>query len=118
MARNVKRAVRRASLWDRSKNGIRVGAAVAACLVCFVAGWIGRGSGTPGANAIRPDRATFVEQGIYEVALTDEQGIITAVQKFDRLEDAKAFAADVAKSQAEQNWQPPVPAVTPGPTGL
>jgi hypothetical protein len=119
MARKVKRAVRRASLWDRSKNAVRVGAAVAACLVCFVAGWIGRGTATAKPVDGR-ERTNLVEQGIYEVALTDEQGNITAVQKFDRLEDAKAFAADVGKWQAEQNAQPPMPApaVTPGPTGL
>jgi anti-sigma factor RsiW len=122
MARKVKRAVRRASLWERSKNAIRVGAAVAACLVCFVAGWVGRGSAaTASPRNGTGTVATTEEPAVYEVALTDEQGNITAVQKFNRLEDAKAFAADVGKWQAEQAQQPPAtgtPVMTPGPTGL
>ena len=34
------------------------------------------------------------------VALTDEAGNITAVQKFDKLEDAREFAAEVGRWQA------------------
>jgi hypothetical protein len=36
------------------------------------------------------------------VALTDEAGNITAVQKFDNMEDARNFAADVGRWQARQ----------------
>lgn len=86
------------------------GIAVAACLVCFSAGWIGRGSTataamTPGQS---PDGAKAIAEGgsaapfLYQVALTDEAGNITAIQKFDTLEDAKAFAAELSKWEAEQ----------------
>jgi hypothetical protein len=37
---------------------------------------------------------------IYQVALTDEDGNITAVQKFDTLEKAQSFAAEVTRWQA------------------
>lgn len=108
MGRRVTSALRRNSLWERSKNAVRVGLAVAACLICFVAGWIGRGQS---AVATTP-KAPVEEPALYQVAITDEQGNITAVQKFDKLDDAKAFAADVGKWQAEQaalqNGQPQV----------
>jgi hypothetical protein len=108
MGQRVGAALRRRSLWERSKNAVRVGVAVAACLVCFLAGWIGRGQS---AVATTP-KAAIEEPALYQVAITDEQGNITAVQKFDKLDDAKAFAADVGKWQAEQaamqNGQPQV----------
>lgn len=106
MGRRVASSLRRASLWERSKNSIRVGAAVAACLICFVAGWIGRGSTATAAKPTPPAD----DPAIYQVAITDEQGNIAAVQKFDNLDEAKAFATDVGKWQAEQaqgqNGQP------------
>ena len=37
---------------------------------------------------------------VYQVALTDDAGNITAVQKFDNLKDASNFAADVGRWQA------------------
>jgi len=108
MGRRVTSALRRNSLWERSKNAVRVGLAVAACLVCFVAGWIGRGQTATAAGT----KTVVEEPALYQVAITDEQGNITAVQKFDKLDDAKAFAADVGKCQAEQaamqNGQPQV----------
>lgn len=39
---------------------------------------------------------------VYQVALTDEAGNITAVQKFDTLEDAQRFAAEVGRWQDRQ----------------
>ncbi|QOV88836.1 anti-sigma factor [Humisphaera borealis] len=110
VSRQVVRSIRRAGFWERSRNYVRAGIAVAACLVCFSAGWIGRGSTataamTPGQS---PDGAKAIAEGgsaapfLYQVALTDEAGNITAIQKFDTLEDAKAFAAELSKWEAEQ----------------
>jgi anti-sigma factor RsiW len=109
VTRGVKRAVRHVGFWERSGNALRVGAAVAACLVCFVAGWVGRGTTATAANV--PSTRPVAEPGlVYQVALTDEGGNITAVQKFDNLDEAKSFAADVGKWQAQQvqiqNGQP------------
>ena len=113
LSRQVVQSIRRAGFWERSRNYVRAGIAVAACLMCFSAGWIGRGSS---ASAMTPDRTpgnppTLVAGSstdvsatpfLYQVALTDEAGNITAIQKFDTLEDAKAFAAELSKWQAEQ----------------
>jgi len=82
----------------------RLAGAMAACVaVSFAAGWIGRGVAA-GASS-KPPQVVSGPKGepyVYQVALTDEQGNITAVQQFDKLEDAKAFAADVGRWQAQQ----------------
>ena len=101
-ARAVGRSIRRAGYWERSWRSLRVGAAVAACAVCFVAGWVGRGSS---AVAVDHTASRTLEPVAYQVILTDEQGNATAVQKFDDLAEAQAFAADVGKWQAEQAQQ-------------
>jgi anti-sigma factor RsiW len=46
--------------------------------------------------------AAAAEPFVYQVALTDDDGNITAVQKFDNLDDARNFAADVGRWQARQ----------------
>jgi hypothetical protein len=106
-ARRASAAVRRAGLWARSRRAVRVGGAVAACAACFLAGWVGRGSAATAAGTTPPRPP---EPLAYQVILTDEQGNATAVQKFDDLAEAQAFAADVGKWQARQaqlqNGQP------------
>jgi hypothetical protein len=115
LASAVGRGARRA---DRSRSHGRVfrfgrlGGALAACVtISFVAGWMGRGlaaaGNKPGAVASTPRGEPYV----YQVALTDDHGNITAVQQFDKLEDAKAFAADVGRWQAQQQVKQPGPVV-------
>lgn len=109
VSRQVVKSIRRAGFWERSRMFVRAGVAVAACLICFAAGWVGRGST---ATAALPDatptdstavaKAEAVQPLLYQVALTDEAGNITAIQKFDTLEDANAFAAELSRWQAEQ----------------
>lgn len=105
LSRQVIRSVRRAGFWERSRSYVRAGVAIAACLVCFTAGWVGRGTATaatpPSAVPVSPTLADATPL-VYQVALTDEAGNITAIQKFDTLEDAQAFAAEVSKWQSEQ----------------
>ena len=102
MARVVVKSIHRASFVQRAASYLRWGSAVAACLVCFTAGWIGRGSNATASVPGGPPAASE-SQLVYQVALTDDQGNITAVQKFDTAEDAQAFAADLGKWQARQN---------------
>ena len=114
MARAVARSVRQATFWERVRHYVRAGAVAAACVICFAAGWAGRGSaaiasGPVGAGSGRPDLGLATRSApaaerplLYQVALTDEQGNITAVEKFDSLDEARNFAADVVKWQAQQ----------------
>ncbi len=77
----------------------RLAGALAACVaISFSAGWVGRGFSAANKQA-PPARG---EPYVYQVALTDDHGNITAVQQFDKLEDAQAFAADLGRWQAEQ----------------
>jgi len=110
LSRQVVRSIRRAGFWERSRNYVRAGVAVAACLICFVAGWVGRGTTAtaavpdgPAASGNEVSNPIASEPPfVYQVALTDDEGNIAAIQKFDSLDDAKAFAADLGKWQAEQ----------------
>ena len=54
------------------------------------------------AASSKPPPSAREEPYVYQVALTDDKGNIMAVQQFDKLEDAKAFAADVGRWQAQQ----------------
>ena len=56
--------------------------------------------GKPAPKAPKADPKD--EPYVYQVALTDEAGNITAVQKFDSLDEARNFAADVGRWQAHQ----------------
>ena len=92
---------RRASRGSRRLLGWA--SAAAACLVCFAAGWMGRGSvATASPPTTQPAATPARAPLVYQVALTDESGNIAAVQKFDTLDDAQAFAADVGRWQARQ----------------
>lgn len=72
-------------------------AAVAACLiVSFSAGWFAH-SHQPGIARVQP--TTHNPQPTFRVALTDEQGHVTAVQDFESADQAKKFARDVMQWQ-------------------
>jgi hypothetical protein len=80
----------------------------------FSLGWIGRGHTVarvqnqpvkPAVSALEsrsPVAKSADAPGIYEVALTDENGNIIATQKFNRVEDARQFASDWGQMQARQ----------------
>lgn len=78
----------------------RVGAAVAACVaISFFAGWKLRGNKPAEVVQVR---ATSEISAPYQVALTDENGHVTAVQNFDSLAKAKEFAGDLGQWQQRQ----------------
>ena len=95
-------ATSKASVWRRSRRLVGWASAAAACVVCFSAGWVGRGNAVTAAATNSPKPAAAAAPLVYQVALTDEEGNITAIQKFDKLEDAQAFAADLGRWQARQ----------------
>ena len=113
--------VRREDLRRRfGRLGRLAGAAAACAAVGFLAGWVGRGNAVAQAGTESVDRPPLVhpaggrdgkpapksdkkdEPYVYQVALTDEAGNITALQKFDSLDEARNFAADVGRWQARQ----------------
>ena len=101
VGRQVRRADRALSHGRVFRFG-RLAGAVAACVaISFSAGWVGRGVAAR-ASSKSVISAPKEEPYVYQVALTDDQGNITAVQQFDKLEDAKAFAADVGRWQAQK----------------
>jgi anti-sigma factor RsiW len=101
VGRQVRRADRLASHGRVFRFGRLAGALAACVAISFSAGWVGRGfaaSSKTGPVVTAPKGEPYV----YQVALTDDQGNITAIQQFDKLEDARAFAADVGRWQAQQ----------------
>jgi anti-sigma factor RsiW len=77
--------------------------AVAACMVIgFFAGWAWRGGLRRSAGVSASHGAPTPAVATYRVALTDEQGRVTAVQDFDSLEKAREFTHDVDQWQARQ----------------
>ena len=126
-ARRIDRAALQGASRRRSLRLGRLAGALAACVaVSFCAGWVGRGyaaqtnvaSAPAGHSGQDPaPRESKEEPSVYQVALTDERGNITAVQKFDKLEEAQAFAADVGRWQArQQRPSPPAEPAAPVPT--
>jgi hypothetical protein len=81
----------------------RSAAAVAACIVIgFSTGWAWRG-GIGKRSAAAPNHGMPTPAvAAYRVALTDDQGRVTAVQDFDSLEKAREFTHDVDQWQARQ----------------
>lgn len=105
LSRQVVRSIRRAGFWERSRHYVRAGIAVAACLICFTAGWIGRGTTATAAEKPHVQPAPLAEAHaplVFQVALTDAEGNIQAIQKFETLEAAQEFAAELSKWEAEQ----------------
>ena len=119
-AARVRMAVRQREAWLRVGKLSRIGAAAAACVVLgFLAGWVGRDRYPAATDSAGPSmargaglrHARMTSSGtdadaLFQVALTDEQGRVIAVQPFDGLEEAKAFADDLGRWQIQQN-QPP-----------
>jgi anti-sigma factor RsiW len=114
-SKRVASAARRQTQRRRFGGVARIGGGIAACIaIGFAAGWIGRGhgstpiptpntpiaqSGSPGSapavavlNSAHPAAPTGQLTGPFQVSLTDPDGHVLAVQKFDRIEDAAAAA--------------------------
>ncbi|HWE96984.1 MAG TPA: hypothetical protein VG269_23685 [Tepidisphaeraceae bacterium] len=105
------------SAWHRKVARVsRVVGMLAACmLVGFAAGWMGRGHGPAAPMAAGGPHPAKAEGhlvahvpkpgeagGMYQVALTDENGNVIAIQKFNRVEDARQFADDLGQYEARR----------------
>jgi anti-sigma factor RsiW len=116
VAEDVFAAVRRRAWNRRIIRLAKVAGAVAASIVIgFTVGWVGRGRG-PQASVIAEFPHPAKSEGhivahspkpgdaaqTYQVALTDEEGNIVAVQKFNRVEDARQFADDLGQFEARR----------------
>jgi hypothetical protein len=106
---DVERLVQRVSAAIRDQRvfrfarPLRIASALAACIaISFVAGWklhTQRLASTSNGHSMP---ANAREALTYDVALTDEQGRVTAVQNFDSLEKAREFARDLGEWQHRQ----------------
>jgi len=93
----VMRSVRRHDAAVRVRRALAVCAAAAACLAAGV--FIAHISAGPRRA---PDRVSVSQQVFYNVAITDENGSVIAVQQFDSLEKARRFSEDLARWQENQ----------------
>jgi anti-sigma factor RsiW len=75
----------------------RAGALAACVAVGFSLGWFGKQGGPP-QQVVESNAGGAV----YQVAITDEAGDVIAVQKFESLEQAKEFSADLERWQERQ----------------
>lgn len=109
VAAYVRRDRRRHVAW----RAVRVGAAVAAALAVFLAGWLIRGPGSSGVlagptlaasdAAHDPSSSGSAPLGArFQVAIIDNDGRVVAVQKFSRIEEARQFADDVMRMEARR----------------
>ena len=95
--------VQKRPMWRRW----RAAAAIAACVgISFAMGWVWHGHsaarrGQPGFAGLPSPRSASVAM-MYQVALTDETGAVTAVQNFDSLDKAKEFVQDLGQWQERQ----------------
>lgn len=113
-AQSLIRSVRRRRLMARIVWTSRLGGAAAACLLIgLTGGWYLRGRGTvptvvPGSEIASNDnnaqQVHFVDRptgdlpaGGYQVALTDQNGNVLTVQKFNKLDEAQHFAQDLGQ---------------------
>lgn len=107
-AASTVRALRRQRVFSILTHFTRLAISAAACLALGIsAGWFiwGRPIGSvpvsatitgPAANlASNSDHQSGA--GTYQVAITDENGKVVAVQKFSGLDEAKAFADDLGR---------------------
>jgi hypothetical protein len=77
-------------------------AVAAACLVFFLAGWFVRGQAVAGSPGVKsPLAVTEAGSDGAQVALTDEDGNIVAVQKFPGIDQARQFAEDLTRWRAK-----------------
>ncbi|MDB5303961.1 MAG: hypothetical protein JWM97_1510 [Phycisphaerales bacterium] len=109
-------SVRRRAWNRRLVRASKIAGAVAASIVVGVMiGWVGRGRGpeapvassfphpvnTDGRLVAHTPKPADGGQ-TYQVALTDENGNVIAVQKFSKVEDARQFADDLGQYQARR----------------
>lgn len=101
---------------------LRGAAMAAACATFFIAGWAVRSGGSGADLVIAKPRASSttgmetpatwspqqmaarppVRDNLYHVAVTDEAGNVVAFQPFEQKEQAKRFADDLARWQANR----------------
>lgn len=104
------RSLRRQRVLSLMTHVTRLVASAAACLALGVsAGWFiwGRPIGalpvaasmTGPVARLASDPTRSSSAGIYQVAITDENGKVVAVQKFNGLDEAKAFADDLGRCE-------------------
>jgi hypothetical protein len=111
-AQSTLRTIRRRRIMLRISWASRFGGAAAACLLIGIGGgWYmrGRGTATPGLLPMAPpdpgpQQVSYVTHpnadlppGAYQVALTDQNGNVLTVQKFNKLEEAQHFAQDLGQ---------------------
>ncbi len=102
LASRIIRRNRFGGVWKNWGWAIRLGSAVAACVVLgFGLGWYGRGNKTPvgGTQAIVVPGSSSSE---FQVQLTDAQGRPVAEQPFSSLQQAVEFANDVNQWKSAQ----------------
>ena len=102
VAEQVITQARRQDMRRRFFRAARGPAVAAACLVFFLAGWFVRGqavAGAPGSKSPLP--VTEASSDGAQVALTDEDGNIVAVQRFPGMDQARQFAEDLTRWRAK-----------------
>ena len=106
----VSAAARQERLQHAIRRARRLTAAAAVIAIAFAGGWAARArlAGPQAARDVHPQSGhRFVTSGggvgeaSYPVALTDENGNITAVQYFETPEAARRFAEDVGRWQSK-----------------
>jgi hypothetical protein len=103
-AEQVITQARRQEMRRRFVRAARGPAVAAACLVFFLAGWFVRGqavAGSPGSKTMLPVDTGEVGSDGAQVALTDEDGNIVAVQRFPGIDQARQFAEDLTRWRAK-----------------
>ena len=96
-------------------HGVRIITGLAACLfIGFSVGWMGRASSVavdqhlavPSSGHSDSHRvihaAMPVEPGQFQVAVLDENGNVIAVQRFNKMEEARQFANDLGQYEARR----------------
>ena len=97
--------VKRRQRGERWRGGMRYVAAAAACVAL---GFFGRGlidsrdpaPGSGGHMVAEGGHVNVEKVASYKVTLRDESGRVVAVQRFDSIEKAQEFAADLARWQS------------------
>ena len=95
--------IARQDRWRRTSRLLRrVSAVAAGFAIAFAGGWVARGSAAADPAPRVAASTTSGGPSSIQVALTDEQGNIVAVQQFDDLRQAAQFADDVGRWQARR----------------
>lgn len=78
---------------------------IAAAAACIAIGFIVRPAferGGPSKDVAKTNAVDVHPVSMYEVTLRDQAGAVVAVQRFDNIEKAQEFAADLSRWQARQ----------------